>query len=148
MNLVKLHRIGNKFSDFKIPLLPKLIEFLIFIIYNSRVPLSVKIGKGTIFSYLGIGCVIHKDSIIGKNCILGQGITIGGRGKKRNGVPIIGNSVYIGAGARILGPIKIGNNVVIGPNSVVIDDIESGSIVVGIPAKIIKKDIDSIDDFI
>jgi serine O-acetyltransferase len=107
----------------------------------------VKIGKNSKFAYLGIGCVLHKNTIIGDNCLIGQGITIGGRGK-RSGLPIIGNNVYIGAGARILGPISIGNNVIIGPNSVVITDVPNNSIVGGIPAKIIKKEINNIDDYI
>ncbi|MGZ5134825.1 MAG: hypothetical protein ACXWCG_06735, partial [Flavitalea sp.] len=53
----------------------------------------------------------------------------------------IGNHVYIGAGAKILGPIKIGNNIVIGANAVVITDIPDGSLVVGVPAKIVKHGI-------
>jgi serine O-acetyltransferase len=56
-------------------------------------------------------------------------------------VPKIGNHVYIGAGAVVLGPITIGDNVVIGANSVVVNNIPSNSLVVGAPAKIIKKGI-------
>lgn len=147
MNLIKSHRVSHKLFSKKIPLLPKLIELIIFVFYNSRVPSSVAIGKGTVFAYWGIGCVIHKDSIIGMNCTLGQGITIGGRGK-RGGVPIIGNNVFIGAGARILGPIKIGDNVIIGPNSVVIDNVVSNSIAVGVPSRVIKSGVKKIEDYL
>ncbi|MFT4800541.1 MAG: serine O-acetyltransferase [Flavobacteriaceae bacterium] len=147
MNLVKVHIFGNRISSLRIPILPKFIELFIFIFYNSRVPLSAKIGKGTVFAYLGIGCVIHKDSIIGANCTLGQGITIGGRGK-RGSVPTIGSNVFIGAGARILGPINIGDNVIVGPNAVIIKDVPSNSIVVGIPGRIVKTNIDNIDNFL
>lgn len=147
MNLIKLHKIAHKVYSSKIPLLPKLIELLIFVFYNSRVPSSVVLGRRTVFAYWGIGCVIHKDSIIGMNCTLGQGITIGGRGK-RGGVPKIGDNVFIGAGARVLGPIIIGDNVIIAPNAVVIKDVDSNSIVGGVPSKIIKSGISNIEDYL
>ena len=147
MNLVKVHIFGNRISSLRIPILPKFIELFIFMFYNSRVPLSAKIGEGTVFAYSGIGCVIHKDSIIGSKCTLGQGITIGGRGK-RGSAPIIGSNVFIGAGARILGPITIGDNVIVGPNAVVIKDVKSNSIVVGVPARIVRTNINNIDDFL
>lgn len=147
MDLVHLHKIANKCYALKIIILPKLIEVLIFLIYNSRIPSSVKIGKKTRFAYWGIGVVIHKDSSIGANCTIGQGITIGGRGK-RNGVPHIGNNVFIGAGARILGPIKIGDNSIIAPNAVVIKDVQKNTAVAGIPAKVIRENILNVEDFL
>ena len=77
--------------------------------------------------------------------IIGQGVTIG-RQLDPEGVPVIGNNVYISAGSRILGNIKIGNNVIIGANSVVIKDVPDNSIVAGVPAKIIKTiDVDIYD---
>ena len=140
MNLIKLYRIGNACYRRRIPLLPRAIRFLIFLLYNSDVPSRVTIGKHTLFGHSGIGVVIHQKAVIGDHCIIGQGITIGGRSKNPE-VPIIGNHVYIGAGARVLGPIKIGNNVVIAPNAVVIKDVEDNCIVGGIPAKVIKEGI-------
>lgn len=140
MNLVKVHRISHFFYKKKIPLLPRLFRFIIFLLYNSDIPSSVQIGKNTLFGHTGIGVVIHQDAVIGEHCIIGQGITIGGR-LKNPVVPVIGNKVYIAAGARILGPIKIGNNVIIAPNAVVIKDVTDHCIVGGIPAKVIKEDI-------
>jgi len=58
---------------------------------------------------------------------------------------VIGNNVYLGAGSRILGPVKIGNDCIIAPNAVVIDDVPDHSIVAGIPARIIKTDIEVSD---
>lgn len=144
MNLIKLHNIGSTLYRKKIPLLPTIIRYLIFLIYNSDVPCSVKIGKGTVFGHTGIGVVVHPRVVIGENCIVGQGITIGGRSRAYE-VPVIGNRVYIGAGARVLGPIKIGNNVIIGPNAVVIKDVPDNTIVGGIPAKVLKDNIDFYD---
>ena len=147
MDLINFQKIAYKLNKYNLSLFSKILEFFIFLIYNSRVPSTVKIGKNTKFSYWGIGCVIHKNTVIGDNCTIGQGITIGGRGK-RSGVPKIGNNVFIGAGARVLGPIKIGDNVIVGPNAVIIKDVPSNSIVVGIPGRIVKTNIDNIDNFL
>lgn len=146
MNLIKLHRISHRLYQLGIPLLPRFFRFLIFLLYNSDIPSSVKIGKGTVFGHSGIGVVIHQDAIIGENCVIGQGITIGGRSKNPV-VPVIGDKVYIAAGARVLGPIKIGNNVIIAPNAVVIKDVNDHCIVGGIPAKVLKEEI-TYEDFV
>jgi serine O-acetyltransferase len=140
MNLIKVHRIGNYCYRKGIPILPRLFRFLVFLLYNSDVPSSVQIGKNTLFGHSGIGVVIHQKAVIGEGCIIGQGITIGGRSRNPE-VPVIGNKVYIGAGARVLGPIKVGNNVVIAPNAVVIKDVKDNCIVGGIPAKVLKEGI-------
>jgi serine O-acetyltransferase len=141
MNLIYLHKIAHWLYNHKIPILPKLIYFIQFLLFNSSVPAQTKIGKGTVFGYGGIGVVIHARTVIGNNCILGQGITIGGRSKLYE-VPVIGDNVYIGAGARVLG-----NNVVIGANAVVIKDIPSNCSVAGMPAKIIKTGI-KMEDYV
>lgn len=146
MNLIRVYRIGNYFYRKGIPVLPRLFHYFIFLLYNSDIPSSAIIGKNTVFAHSGIGVVIHQRTVIGDDCILGQGITIGGRSRHPD-VPVIGNQVYIGPGARILGPIRIGNNVIIAPNAVVIKDVDDNCIVGGIPAKIIREDI-RYEDFI
>jgi len=144
MNLIKVHRISHFLYKKKIPLLPRLFRFIIFLLYNSDIPSSVRIGKNAVFGHSGIGVVIHQDAVIGDHCTIGQGITIGGRSKNPT-VPVIGNHVYIAAGARVLGPIKIGNNVIVAPNAVVIKDVPDNCIVGGIPAKILKENIETKD---
>ncbi len=146
MNLIKVHRVSHFLYKKKVPILPRVFRFIIFLLYNSDIPSSVVIGKNTLFGHSGIGVVIHQDAVIGDDCIIGQGITIGGRSKNPT-VPVIGNKVYIAAGARVLGPIKIGNNVIIAPNAVVIKDVPDNCIVGGIPAKILKEDI-LFEDFV
>ena len=137
INAVRFYRLGHFLYKRKIPFFPKIIELFIFIIYNSRIPSSCIIGKGTSFGYGGIGCVIHARSKIGSNVLIGTNVTIGGRSGHFE-VPIIGDNVYIGTGAKILGPIKIGDNAVIGANAVVIKNVEPNNIVGGVPAKLIK----------
>ena len=88
-------------------------------------------------------CIIMSEScIIGDNVTILQGVTIGGNiFKVKNGQrsPIIGDNVLIGAGAKILGPVKIGDNSMIGANAVVVKDVPKNSVAVGIPAKVTKK---------
>jgi serine O-acetyltransferase len=122
----------------KIPVLPKLITLLIFLIYNSKVPHQAQIGKGTKLGYGGIGVVIHSKSVIGENCTIGQQVTIGGGNSRYEGVPVIGNNVHISKGAIVFGGITIGNNVTIGANAVVNKPVPDNAIVAGIPAKILR----------
>jgi serine O-acetyltransferase len=137
---MKLYRLGNFAYNKSIPLLPTVCDLLIRLIHNCAVYSKTKIGRGTTFGYSGIGVVIHKRVIIGRNCIIGTNVTIGGRSKSKD-VPVIGDDVYIATGAKVLGAIKIGNNCVIGANAVVIADIPDNSMVVGMPAKVIKTGI-------
>ncbi|MBQ2076579.1 MAG: serine acetyltransferase [Bacteroidales bacterium] len=107
--------------------------------YKSGIQISetTQIGKGF---YIGhFGCiVVSGQAVIGSNVNISQGITIGrtNRGEKQ-GVPTIGDEVYIGPGAKIIGKINIGNNITIGANAVVTSDIPDNACVAGIPAKII-----------
>jgi serine O-acetyltransferase len=137
LNAYKLYILSHKLYKNKIPIIPKIIKFIIFIIYNSSIPYQAIIGKGTRFGYGGIGVVIHKRTIIGKNCNIGSNVTIGGKSGLYN-VPKIGDNVYISTGAKILGSIVIGNNAVIGANAVVIKNVPNNAVVAGVPAKIIK----------
>ncbi|WP_028469769.1 serine O-acetyltransferase [Neptunomonas japonica] len=136
MNAIVFYRLANFFYKKNIPLLPLIIKYFTFFVFNSVVPASCSIGKGSRFMYGGIGVVIHKNAVIGENVAIGQGITIGR--KLCNGAPKIGNNVYIAAGSRILGNITIGDNCIIGANSVVIHDVPSNSVVGGIPGKVLK----------
>ena len=136
-NAVHFYRLGHQLFLWKIPLLPKLIELIIFLLYNSKIPTTCKIGKGSFFSYGGIGVVLHARCKVGNNVDIGTNVTIGGRSGNYE-VPIIGNNVYIATGAKILGPIKVGNNATIGANAVVINDVPENAIMAGVPAKLLK----------
>jgi len=104
------------------------------------VPASCVIGRGTKFGYGGIGLVIHSRVVIGKDCLIGQCVTIGGKSGWFE-VLVLGNNVEVSAGAKILGPIIIGNNVIIGANAVVVKDVPDNCIVAGVPAKIIRENV-------
>jgi serine O-acetyltransferase len=138
MNPVKLQRVSYILR--RVPLFPKLITYLIRVLFSCYFPYKVKVGHGLRLGYGGLGIVIHDRVVIGNDCHIDQGVTIGGTSKRFN-VPVLGNHVYVGAGAKIIGPITIGDNVVVGANAVVVNDIPSGSLVVGIPGKVIKSKI-------
>lgn len=97
------------------------------------------IGKNLLIDH-GIGVVIGETTIIGDNCVIYQGVTLGGTGKEKGKRhPTIGNYVMIGAGAKILGNIYIGDNVKIGANAVVLNNIEPLNTVVGCKGKIVNR---------
>lgn len=100
---------------------------------------SAKIGRRLVIEHSG-GIVVHGNSVIGDDCIIRQGVTIGNRRLDRpREAPHIGNRVNIGAGAKILGAVRIGDDVEIGANAVVIADVPSGAIAVGVPARVISR---------
>lgn len=102
--------------------------------------LSSDIGEGL---YIGHAhnINVHPEAVLGKNCNLNKGCTIGRENRgKRNGVPTIGDEVWIGSNATVVGKIVIGDDVLIAPNAYVNFDVPSHSIVLGNPGKIISRD--------
>ncbi len=95
---------------------------------------GARIGRRFFIDH-GSGVVIGETAVIGDDCTLYQGVTLGGtsweKGKRH---PTLGNGVVVGAGAKVLGPIMVGDRARIGSNSVVIKDVPAGATVVGIPA--------------
>lgn len=97
------------------------------------------IGKGLFIDH-GMGVVIGETAVIGDNCLLYQGVTLGGTGKdKGKRHPTLGNNVLVGAGAKVLGPFTVGNNVKIAANAVVLNAIPDDCTAVGVPARIVRR---------
>lgn len=138
--LIHFYRFNNWLYRHHIPLLPKFIWKLQYLLFNCSVPASCTIGKGTKFGYGGIAVVMHARAVVGKNCMIGQGVTIGGKSGWKE-VPVIGDNVIINAGSKIIGPVRIGDNVEIGANTVVVKDVPSNCVVAGIPARILKSNM-------
>lgn len=142
--LIILYRFGSairgiRFSPLRIILsllhLPFYILLSMFL--GIQIPRGAKIGGGLKIYHFGC-IVLNPETIIGNNCTLRQGVTIGNKNDIYD-VPVIGDNVDIGAGAKVLGKIKIGNNVSIGANAVVLVDVPDNSIAVGVPARVLKK---------
>ncbi len=107
---------------------------------------AATIGKGLMIDH-GMGVVIGETAEIGNNCTIYQGVTLGGTGKdigKRH--PTLGNNVMVGAGAKVLGPLKIGDNSKVAANAVVLAEIPDDSTAVGIPARVVKREGVRVDD--
>lgn len=97
------------------------------------------IGEGLFIDH-GNGVIIGETAIIGNNCTLYQGVTLGGTGKehgKRH--PTLGDNVMVSAGAKVLGSFKIGDNSKIGAGSVVLEEVPPNSTVVGVPGRVVRR---------
>jgi serine O-acetyltransferase len=105
-------------------------------VYGIELPYSVQLGRRVVIEHQG-AIVIHGNCVIGDDCILRQGVTMGNRSLDRPAeAPVLGRRVNVGAGAKILGPVHIGDDAVVGANAVVLHDVPAGATVVGIPARI------------
>jgi serine O-acetyltransferase len=81
---------------------------------------------------------VHGDAVIGRDCNLSHGVTLGQANRgPRAGAPVVGDRVYIGPGAKLIGAVKVGCDVAIGANAVVTHDLPDKAVAVGIPAKVI-----------
>ena len=109
--------------------------------HGAYLPLTNKMEGYVDFVHKPYSCFLSMNCQIGKNCVIMQQVTIGSnhltKGDLEGGSPVIGDNVFIGAGAQIIGSVKIGNNVKIGAGAVVIADIPSNSTAVGVPAKVV-----------
>jgi serine O-acetyltransferase len=145
-----VYRIGSyAFYQVKIPIfrqvslfLAKSLNFLIiYIIGSGEIAVRCRIGGGLRIPHGFNGIVIHPDAIIGENVTMFHQVTIGADDPNPTGAPKIGNNVFIGTGAKIIGSITIGDNAKIGANAVVVKDVPAGATAVGVPAKVIKSSV-------
>lgn len=148
---VMVYRFGHWAIHLRIPVLKQLLVLLylaaktgVIVCAGIYIPARARIGKGfVIHNFSGI---FISEGVIGENCTVQQGVTIGGirpniwKGNPKP--PQIADGVYIGAGAKILGDVSIGNNVVIGTNSVVMTDVPDNCTVMGVPARIVSREPD------
>lgn len=136
-----MYRLAHRFYKWNIPFIPRLISHCTRIVTGIEIHPAAQIGRRLFIDH-GIGIVIGATTIIGDDCLLYQGVTLGGTGKdKGKRHPTVGNRVIVGAGAKVLGNIKIGDNVRIGAGSVVIQDVPEHSTVVGVPARIVNRGV-------
>ncbi|MBM5803948.1 MAG: serine O-acetyltransferase [Cyanobacteria bacterium K_DeepCast_35m_m2_155] len=132
-----LHRISHRLWGLGLPLLPRLLSQLGRSLTGVEIHPGARIGRGVFIDH-GMGVVIGETAVIGNNCLLYQGATLGGTGKasgKRH--PTLEDNVVVGAGAKVLGAIVVGSNTRIGAGSVLLRDVAPDSTVVGIPGRVI-----------
>ena len=136
---VVLHRAAHALSDAGLKWLARALSNLARWITGIEIHPGAQIGRRFFIDH-GMGVVIGETAIIGDDCTLYHGVTLGGtswqKGKRH---PTLGNDVVGGAGAKVLGPIEIGDGARIGSNSVVVKSVPAGATVVGVPGKLVER---------
>jgi len=103
--------------------------------YGIELPYTAQLGRRVVVEHQS-GIVIHGGSVIGDDCVIRQGVTLGLRRADRpTEAPVLGKGVSVGAGAVIVGRVWVGDGAFIGANAVVVNDVPAGATVVGVPAK-------------
>ena len=118
--------------------LARLLSQLAKFLTGIEIHPGATIGRRLVIDH-GTGIVIGETAELGDDCLLYQGVTLGGTGKdvgKRH--PTLGNNVMVGSGAKVLGPFRVGNNVRIASNSVVLREVPDNATVVGVPGRVVK----------
>ncbi len=134
------HRFAHGLRQLGIPFIPRAISQIARIITGIEIHPGAEIGSGFFVDH-GSGVVVGETAIVGKDCMLFQGVTLGGTGKetgKRH--PTLGDNVMVSAGAKVLGNITVGDHCKIGAMSVVLKDVPPHCTVVGVPGRIVIRD--------
>jgi serine acetyltransferase len=117
-------------------------------VYGIELPYTATVGRRVVLEHQH-GIVVHGSAVIGDECIIRQGVTLGLRTMDRKmEAPVLGAGVNVGAGAKILGNVRVGDRASIGANAVVLTDVPAGALAVGVPASVVtrsKADRDSRD---
>ncbi len=137
VHALALHRLAHWLWNLDLKWLARFLSQTNRFLTGIEIHPGAKIGRRLFIDH-GMGVVIGETAEVGDDCTLYQGVTLGGtswRKEKRH--PTLGNNVVVGAGAKVLGPLRIGDNSRIGSNSVVIKDVPANATAVGIPARIL-----------
>ncbi|MBK7927339.1 MAG: serine O-acetyltransferase [Bryobacterales bacterium] len=136
---ILLHRLAHRLYNSGLPIVPRFISQISRLFTGIEIHPGAQIGRRFFIDH-GMGVVIGETTVIGDDCLLYQGVTLGGTGKERGKRhPSLGNHVVVGTGAKVLGNIFIGDNSKIGAGSVVIHEVPAHSTVVGIPGRVVRR---------
>ena len=134
---VRFHRVSHWLWTHGMRLLGRMLSHVARFLTGIEIHPGARLGPGLFIDH-GMGVVIGETSELGENVTLYHGVTLGGTSlKKEKRHPTLGNYVIVGAGAKILGPVKVGDNARIGAGSVVVEDVPPNTTVVGIPGKVV-----------
>jgi serine O-acetyltransferase len=139
IHAVLAHRVAHRLWGWRLCWLARLISSLARLATGIEIHPGAQIGRRFFIDH-GMGVVIGETAVIGDDCTLYHGVTLGGtswqKGKRH---PTLGRDVVVGAGAKVLGPIEIGDGVRIGSNAVVVKPVPAGATVVGVPGKLVER---------
>ena len=127
--------IHNRWLRLPFSILYKILKLLSQILTGIDLPCEVTVGRRFRIEHFG-DIIISGDTVFGDDVVIRNGVTVGLKRTNECGAPVIGNRVDIGAGAKVLGPIRIGDDVAIGANAVVLQDVPPNSLAIGVPAQI------------
>jgi len=137
---VMFHRIAHFFYKHKRKFIARLISQFTRFCTGIEIHPGAVVGRGLFIDH-GTGVVIGETAIIGDNCTIYQGVTLGGTGKEKGKRhPTLGNNVMVGSGAKVLGPFTVGDNSKIAAGAVVLSEVPPDSTCVGVPARIVKRE--------
>ncbi len=136
------YRISHFLRAAGLPVLPRFMQAFARFATGIDIHPGALIGPGLFIDH-GMGTVIGETAEIGADATLLHQVTLGARGGRRPGGgakrhPTLGDRVFVGAGAKLLGPIRIGSDAMIGANAVVLEDVPDGATAVGVPARIVR----------
>lgn len=140
---IVLHRLSHYLWNRGFVMLARMVSQLSRWMTGIEIHPAAQIGRRFFIDH-GMGVVIGETAIIGDDCLLYQGVTLGGTGKE-NGKrhPTLGNRVIVGSGAKILGNIFIADDVRVGAGSVVLKPVPPHSTVVGVPGRVVRNRLDN-----
>ncbi|MBR4095817.1 MAG: serine O-acetyltransferase [Oscillospiraceae bacterium] len=139
LHAIIMYRAAHWFHTRKMFVIARCISQFARFLTGIEIHPGAKIGKGFFIDH-GSGVVIGETTEIGDNCLIYQGVTLGGTGKEKGKRhPTLGNNVMVGSGARVLGPFKVGDNAKIAANAVVLEEVPPNCTAVGVPARIVKR---------
>lgn len=137
---VMWHRVAHFFYNHNLKFIARWISQRSRCLTGIEIHPGAKIGKGLFIDH-GMGVVIGETTVIGDNCTIYQGVTLGGTGKEKGKRhPTLGDNVMVGCGAKVLGPFTVGENSKIAAGAVVLSEVPPGSTCVGVPARIVKRE--------
>ena len=139
LHAVIFHRWANFFFRHKWFFTARLISQLSRHMTGIEIHPGATIGKGLFIDH-GMGVIIGETTVIGDDCTIYQGVTLGGTGKdKGKRHPTLGNNVMVGSGAKVLGPFTVGDGAKIAAGAVVLSEVAPGATAVGVPARAVVK---------
>jgi serine O-acetyltransferase len=142
LHAVLMHRLSHRLWNLGLKWLARLLSHVARLFTGIEIHPGAQIGRRFFIDH-GMGVVMGETAVIGDDCTLYHGVTLGGtswqKGKRH---PTLGRDVVVGAGAKVLGPIEIGDGARIGSNSVVVKSVSRGATVVGVPGRVVDRSTD------